>query len=309
MSAPMLRATLYASVLAFAAPALAGDPVPPGTLLGTTGNSTNELIIIDPATGAGTFQADIGSQGPVTEIEFRSDGTLFATTGQGSSNVITIDPVSGTETLIGMHAFGAVNGLEFIGNTLYGSYFDGGGAQGGPGGGYSLVTVNQTDGTLTTIGPLGYAPVRGLAYDPDTDTLYGAGQPVVPPNGNGGSDVLFTIDPANGNTTEIGSLGVSVGAIEFGPDGTLYGGQANSGGGGNGNAPQGLSAPLYTVDTATGMATAVGDTGFPAISGLSFVPGGGNGFEFTPVPTLGNVAIAILVLLVTGLGIAVIRRG
>jgi len=68
----------------------------PGTLYGTTGSSSNELIIIDPTTGAGTLVAPIvGASGGVTEIEFRVDEVLFGSTGGGTAEIITIDPLTG----------------------------------------------------------------------------------------------------------------------------------------------------------------------------------------------------------------------
>ena len=86
----------------------------PGTLYGTTGGSSNELIIINPTTGAGTLVAPIGGTlGPVTEVEFRADEILFGSTGTGNSEIVTIDPLTGIATLVGIHPFGAVNGLDF----------------------------------------------------------------------------------------------------------------------------------------------------------------------------------------------------
>ncbi len=303
-----IRASLCFVALSLAAVSAPGMAQPaPGTLLGSTGNSTNELITINPSTGVGTFLADIGSQGPVTEIEFRADGVLFGSTGGGSSSIITIDPATGTETLVGTHAFGSVNGMEFVGGTLYGAYFQAGqGGQGVPPQAYSLVTINQSNGSLNQIAPLDYGPIRGLAYDSGSGVLYGVGQPMII-NGNGPiGDVLFTINPSTGATSEVGPLGASVGAIEFGPNGTLYGGQAG-GGGQPDEAPQGVGANLFAINTSTGAATPLGSTGFPALSGLSFVPAGVP--EPTSVPAIGTGGIALLILLLAGLGLMIIRRG
>jgi hypothetical protein len=158
--------------------ASAGEPQPlePGDLLGSTGILGQSLIDIDPTTGAGTFRAELGVFGPVTEVEFRSDGVLFATTGADQSNVITIDPLTGEETLVGQHPTGAINGLEFVGDNLYGSYLPLGPAA------YSLVVVDQSDGSLTVVGPLdgidpatgagsivgstGFPAISGLAFVP-----------------------------------------------------------------------------------------------------------------------------------------------
>ncbi len=278
-----LATTFSFSVLAGSMP----DPVEPGDLLASTGNVGQSLIDIDTATGAGSFRAPLGDFGPVTEIRFRSDGVLFATTGGGDSSVITIDPNTGTETLIGVHDFGAVNGLEFIGETLYGSFFDAGGegsdpqGKGGGEGAVYLVIVDQDDGSLDVIGQLqGYFPVRGLAYDQSTGTLYGVGTPAgeIPreatPEGEFSGDDLFIIDPTNASTTLVGSIGWPLGAISFGPDGQLYGGTTASffAVGMESDRGNGDSALVMTIDPDTAQATIIGGSDIPAISGLDFVP-------------------------------------
>ncbi len=319
--APHVLAVL--ALIAAAPAARAGAPAE-GTLYGSTGNVGAALITIDPATGDGTLVGAINDLGPVTEIEFRADGVLFGSTGEGASNIITIDPLTGDETLVGQHAFGAVNGLEFVGGTLYGSYFSPqplGDGNGPPP--YFLVTVDQTDGSLSTIGPIdGYFPIRGLAYDEDSATMYGIGIPL-PTLGGPGGDNLFTIDLATAATTEIGPIGFFLGALEFGPDGTLYGGTDGGGqlsGGGTPDAggwaapgPRevvGGSAQLVTIDPATGAGTAVGPTGFPAISGLSFVPGAVvGGPSVLEIPALSWLGLALLALLLAGAGLLAVRRG
>lgn len=222
----------------------------PGTLYGTTGNAGNTLITIDPNTGMGTFVDSVGTLGPVTEIEFRSDGVLFGSTGGGSSSIITIDPLTGNETLIGTHPFGSVNGLEFDANdNLFGTFWNGAGLT-------SLVMVNQSTGQLTTIGDIGPLVVTGLAFH-QNGTLYAAGH-------RGGPSRLYTLNTSTGDTTLIGDIGFdAVGTIEFGPTGILYGGV------GSGVDSAGY---LITIDPATGAGTPVGPTGSPGISGLSFVP-------------------------------------
>jgi len=295
-----------ASLLALAGAALA-QPAP-GTLLGSTGSQGNSLISVDTATGTGTFLCDLGDYGPVTEIRHRADGVLFATTGQGDSALITIDAATCTETLVGQHAFGAVNALAFAGNTLYGAFFA---PPAPPVEGLSpvyLVSVDTATAQLTQIDMLPYDRVRGMAYDAATATMYGVGsaalQPPPPAEGEV-ADELFTIDLTTGNTTVIGSTGQSLGALTFGADGTLYAGEAvavpNEGTTG---------ARLFTLDPATGAATVVGFTDFPAVSGLSFVPGGtpGPGPSVLEIPTLGPAGLAGLGLLLAGGAVAILRR-
>jgi hypothetical protein len=141
----------------------------PGTLYGTTGNSSNQLITIDPMTGAGTLAANIsGAAGPITEIEYRSDDVLFGSTGTGTSEIVTIDPLTGLATSIGTHPFGAVNGLDFnSGGDLLGSFLN-------PGTSTDLVIVNQTTGGFSSvIGPIFTAEVvTGLTFN-SGGILYG----------------------------------------------------------------------------------------------------------------------------------------
>ncbi|MDY7093883.1 MAG: IPTL-CTERM sorting domain-containing protein [Acidobacteriota bacterium] len=302
-------------VLCSTLPAAAGiPPVMPGELLGSTGAVGASLISIDPMTGAGTTRFPLGSIGPVTEIEFRSDGVLFGATGGGSSSIITIDPDTGVETLVGVHAFGAVNGLEFVGNTLYGAFFESGGMgqEGNPNA--QLVTVDQATGVLTVIGDItDINPVRGLAYDSITGTMYGVGSELTRPTEGITGDLLFTIDLATGTPTPIGNTGAEItGGIEFGPDGTLYGGIAF--GGGDAAAPEGIlfnDGDLVTLDPATGAATLVGSTGVNPLSGLSFVPGGiiGPGPNVIEVPTLSEVGLMLMMGLLLAAGLVVLRRG
>lgn len=316
-STTISRAALFCGALLClsAASAQEGAPPPlePGDLIGSTGNVGGTLIDIEPATAASTVRAGIGSEGPVTEIRFRADGVLFATTGQGTSNLITIDPDTGTETVVGQHDFGAINGLAFIDGTLYGSFFNAGGPRGAS---VELVIIDQTDASLTTIGGInGYSPVRGLAYDASSATLYGVGTPLI----DGLSDELFSIDADTGAVTPIGPTGFAIGGMDFAPDGTLYAGTTGGTGGPQAGdwgdeAPAGDvgGAELLTIDLGTGAGSIVGATSAPAISGLAFLPGAGGGPGEIPeavlVPTLGTIGLIALALVLSLIAVLVIRR-
>lgn len=285
--------------LAFVATVAHAQPVAPGTLLASTGNQGNSLISIDPGTGGGTPRCALGSLGPVTEVEYRADGVLFGATGQGSANIIQINPDGCAETLVGHHDPGAVNGLEFVGNVLYGAFFSTGGSEGIPP--TYLVTVSQTTGALAILGAMGYSPVRGLAYDTASATMYGVGSSAAPgPDGVSGSDELFTVDLGTGATTPIGPTGIPLGGLEIGPDGVLYGGASSAPGEGGGGAP------LVSVSRATGLATAIGSgTGAPALSGLAFAPAAPSVVE---VPTLSEVGLVLLIALLGAAAVALLRR-
>lgn len=172
-------------------------------LLGSTGNSgANVLISIDPATGAGTAIAPQGTLGPVTALKARSDGVLFGTTGGGTGNTITINPITGVETLVGTApGTRGVNGLEFVGSTLYGARWP----SSTLGGCCSdLVTLDQTNGNLTVIAPFRINGVTGtwvtgIAYDQNTGTMYAV-------TFSGGIS-LSTVNLTNGFATVVGPFG------------------------------------------------------------------------------------------------------
>jgi hypothetical protein len=70
---------------------------------------------------------------------------------------------------------------------------------------------------------------------------------------------LYTVDLATGRATKVGTTGVRLGSLEFGPDGNLYAG-------GNLRPDAGK---LFRIDRDTGASTLVGETGFEVISGLA----------------------------------------
>ncbi len=233
-----------------------GPPMP-GDLLGSTGAGGGVLIDINPATGAGTFRGFLGSFGPVTEIEFREDGLLIGSTGGGTGTFVNIDPATGAETLRCIHQVGAINGLEFVGATLFGAHVE------SPGSPSDLVIVGEPDTfgacSLTFLGPTGYRNLGGLAYEEGTGTLYGCAA-----GGIGGGD-LVTCNTMTGACTAVGPTGFDqCSALTFGPHGTLYGGIGGS---------SAEAGKLITIDPSTGVGTEVGPTGFPVVSGLAFVPG------------------------------------
>ena len=108
---------------------------------------------------------------------------------------------------------------------------------------------------MTSLGPTGFGPLAGLAYDSANDVLYGC-------EAGGGAGRLVACDRASGTCAAVGALGFGAcSALELGPDGTLYAGLGGS-----------ESGSLITVDPLTGAGTIVGDTGFGGLSGLAFVP-------------------------------------
>jgi hypothetical protein len=227
-------------------------------LVGATGNPivSGKLIGVDRNSGVGWLRLRLGMFGPVSAIDFRSDGVLFGANGGGTANILMINPdysyTGPPETVIGNFGQGVVTALEFVGNTLYGSY------QLNPTSIADLVVVNQSTGALTTVGSIGYTKVGGLAYDTVTGIMYG-----VTSGPQGGQ--LITVNLTTGAGSLVANTGFAhLGALEFAPDGTLYAGI--------GQAAALNPGWLITINPTTGFATTVGDTTFAGISGLSFFP-------------------------------------
>ena len=248
----------------------------PGHLHGSTGNGGGMTITIDPGTGLGIPLAPHGAFGPVTEITFNPLGTiLYGGTGFGSSCLITIDPTTGLETLIGMHQFGALNGLEFVGNTLYGTFFD------GNTGLTDLVIVDVLTGLLTPVGPTGMTIIGGLAYDQASGILYGISGDHGP---QGVPSELVMLDLNTGLAIPIGPVGVAMQCrgLTFGANDILYTGTTNS------DPNPGL---LLSLDPNTGLGTVIGPLGTPPVSGLAYPS------PPPPIP-VSNWAIILGVLLI-----------
>jgi outer membrane protein assembly factor BamB len=124
-------------------------------------------------------------------------------------------------------------------------------------------------GTLTTVGSIGFGDVRGLAYDPLTDTLYGLSRT---------SDRLITIDMTTGAGTAVSTNpflpgGSNTAEMTFDEDGDLFAlGRIGD--------MTGVDT-LFSVDETTGVASTIGSLGIPLLSGLAFDPISGGLFGTT----------------------------
>lgn len=205
-------------------------------------NSYNSPEALDENLQANKFT----KEGLLASLQYN---VLYAEGAGPDINTYSIDTTNGQSTGSFTHPPGALNGLEFIGSTLYGTFIPGNNAPS------ALVMVDTATGNLTTIGLTGLGPIAGLAFD--GNTLFG------PTSGNGPLSDLVTIDLITGLATTVGSIGYDhVGSIEFGTDGILYGGLSQ------GNL-QGLGGYLLTINTSTGLGTPLFDTGFKSITGLT----------------------------------------
>jgi len=158
----------------------------------------------------------------------RADDYAYEMTSSAQFGII--DLTTGAFTQIGSSAVPVI-GLGAHGSTLYGVY------------GSTLYRVNPASGSLT---PVGNAPFTYRGFGSTTSGLYGFDQNMY----------LYSISPTTGAATPIGptglsdpsGLGVSTGSQ------TLYITPTPS--------PGCSGTSLYWVDTATGTATLVGNTGF-----------------------------------------------
>jgi len=166
-----------------------------------------------------TSSAMVRSAGTAGETE------LYGGIGRGSPAnpgwLITVDQDTGAGALLGHpDSVPGLTGLVFdISGTLYGTTISG---TLGTGRFSRLVRIDP--GTGAQIGPAvtitaDHLPISitDLALQPGTNTLYGTRL-----SEDDFINSIYTIDPATGVATLIGSTGVTGATIAFGPDGTLY---------------------------------------------------------------------------------------
>ena len=261
------------------------------TLYGTDSGSSSSyrLISIDVRTGAGTsiggvagrrilglaFDANTntlygaswdrlysintttGSIRNVGEIGFNNlwglafDARTDTLYGQNVDGLLTIDTTTGTGMFVGHTGFRVV-GLAFDpdSGTLHGVTSS---PSSDPSG---LVTIDTGTGAGTSVEGLGFRTVRGLAYDRNTNTLYG----VVPARTD---TELVTIDVNRGTGSLVGLTGVpGIRGLAFDPNanklyGSVYWSFTNN-------------HQLVTIDVVTGIATVIGDLGHGHVDSLAF---------------------------------------
>ena len=111
----------------------------------------------------------------------------------------------------------------------------------------ALVTFNKTNGAMTRVATISVSGIESLAFRPGDGALFGATQ-----------SKLYTINPANGTATLIGSygtpqnLGTTGQNIRFAQDGNLYVSNTST------------NTDIYRISTSSGAATWMGEAvGFP----------------------------------------------
>jgi hypothetical protein len=224
-------------------PAWAQEP------LWITGAFGTQLLNVDPGTGAVTTIGATGYDGSVV-LAFHPDGTLYTFTRSdtGDENVpeqfATFDLLTGQATLRGSAlAQRAMMMPAAVGpdGTLYAAGIFGSLAD-------KLLVIDLQTGQPTVVGPFGVSGIMDFAFD-RSGTLWAA-------NASG----LYHIDTATGAATSVASFGGDllgntgswgVMGLHFAPDGTLYATDFVIDTAGS------LGSSLFTVDTATGVATRV----------------------------------------------------
>ena len=107
--------------------------------------------------------------------------------------------------------------------------------------------MDTVTGATTSIGPIGFA-VTGLAVDPISGTLYGSTSSLSPISPHS----IITINTTTGAGTLVGSVGLDdeeVADLTFDAAGNLFG------------WTEMYTDDLVRIDTATGTATPVGESG------------------------------------------------
>ena len=210
----------------------------------------NQLIAVDPTTGAGTLVGPLNATVSGYGIAARY-GRLY-TFNPNTDQIVEIDPATGAlgnSINIGVTNMAGEGDLAFrsdgVGFLASSLHTNGSVAN-------DFYTFDVIAGTSQRIGTTG-GPIDALAFD-SNNTLYALGQD--------GTN-LSTVDQSDGTMNVVGPLGVSMsspfGALTFGPDGTLY---------------ASINDQLYTINKSTGLATGMStnvlDFAFSSVSGLAF---------------------------------------
>lgn len=251
-------------------------PASPGARVGydarlVASRNDGALFTVDLTTGFATPRCVGTLPAGATEIEFDPrTGTVWV---QPPGLGFVVEPyaldtcsVSGPAIDVGA----AMNGLEFIGDELYGVGIT------GPCAASSLYRIDVDAGTTTLVGATGLdVPIAGLAFDPASGLVYG----VTGCTSASGSD-LVTVDLATGEALVVGSLGVALGSIALGPDGVLYG-VGNNQNGGN----------FYRIDPVSASVALVGNTGTAGLTGLALVSDRGLDLQFNSADLDGDLDV------------------
>ena len=168
-------------------------------------NSNNDRFYrIDKTTGSAS---QVGSSEmfifPLEgDLAYNAAADNFYGVGGTSSDLYRINKSNGSASVIASLGPGTLDlsGLTFgPGGTLYGIACNNAGAT-------TLITIDPTFGSYSTIGPTGTSgSLAGLAYDPNSGTMYLAEGPPGTPSASS----LYAVNPTTGTATLIGPMGVN----------------------------------------------------------------------------------------------------
>ena len=214
------------------------------------------LFVVDSDTGASTLVGAYGVTGVLAQA-FSPNGTLYAifNAGSTSAQLATVDIHTGAATAIGSSAGVPLEAMAFgPDGTLYAGNFN-------PGTN-NLYTINRSTGAATLVGPLGFANIMDMAWDPANSTMYA----IESAAGCGGSaSGLYSINLAPAPTAR-GTLVTSIPS-----DNCLMSLAIDS-------ANRLLAtdfmaaSPLFQIDPVTGNLTNLGNTGLVATMGAATAP-------------------------------------
>ena len=199
-----------------------------------------ELLSLNPVTGSGTLIGLLDTT--MVAIGLATRGDAIYTFDQNASRLHRLDPLTA-------HTLATIDiGIAMLGEGGITFRSDGTGFLARSFG--TIGTLWSFDLTVpdsTVIGNLDFS-MDGLDFNAD-DIMYGLSQL---------SYDLYTINPANAETTLVGPTGLTsstlLGALAFSSTGTLY---------------AVLDDALYTIDPGTGAATLIGPIGYDKVSGLT----------------------------------------
>lgn len=177
----------------------------------------------------------------IQKIGYAED-TLYANSFSGNSELYTINESTGDTEIIGSIGF-QVTDVAFYKSELYGITFS------------SFLNIDKTTGIGNEIGNLSFDGMNALAVSNN-------GKVFAASSSNGD---LINIDVNTGNGVLVGNYGsglTSSGDLVFDFHGNLYASVKK---------PSSSTDWLAKINTETGEATLIGDTGFINIYGLSFI--------------------------------------
>ncbi len=119
-------------------------------------------------------------------------GSAYIVGSGGQMNFVSIDGATGQVNRIGSTLSVQIQGLV---RTNDGRFFGLNGFNSD-----TIYEINPTTGALTSLGQTGYEMTFGLAYDAETDTIYGIGKPTA----NDTVNRLLIVDRTDGSVTPVG---------------------------------------------------------------------------------------------------------